>query len=424
MECAEDKFRVPLDIEPINVVKNEPLSNFFTRFSPVCGALALLFMGVLLMGVTTYFEGTLFPGNPGKTRVPLLKDVNDIALIVGYLPGLFFASLLYYRYIKKLQVDLFQLRIIGDKEFNSVNEVSKITAADTENQARYNSLLRDFRKRYCSWWVTYGCIIIAIAVTYWGFYKNFITLDTWHTSAACVIADQSKWIANALNIGTSESRFLNLGGFFYALFIFALYIYLAANLLYRGIITTVFVNRVFKNFTVNVELLHPDQCGGLKIVGDVADTFTLALLIGAPNIVSLIYTQSKIMNVPLTHPINLLPVASYIILALTMFFGILYTPHKAMKRAKTLLQRDISVSYDILFKKNHANVLAGTINKENIEKLEELQKPYEMAKQAPEWPINIRMIGKLSGTVITVIVPIITKVLPKITSIIKAHFSN
>lgn len=130
---------------------------------------------------------------------------------------------------------------------------------------------------------------------------------------------------------------------------------------------------------MNVELLHPDRCGGLKIVGDVADTFTLALLIGALNISSFVSTQSKI---PITDPISLLSVAWYIMFALMMFFGFLNTPSKAMKRYKRLLQRGISVSYDILFKKNHANVLAGAVNRENIEKLEALQKSYEIAKQA------------------------------------------
>lgn len=398
MECAEDKFRVPLDIEPINVVKNEPLSNFFTRFNPVYGALALLFMGVIIIGATTYVEGTLFPGNPGKTRVPLMKDVNDIALIVGYLPGLFFVSLLYYKHIKKLQIELFQYRVVGNKEFNSVDEISKITDTDKRNREKYISFLKNFCRWYCSPWVTFGCIVITIIVTYFGFLKTFLGLDTWHT-----------------RVVEGDGRILSVGGTLYTIFIFALYIYLFANLLYRGIVTTILVYRMFKNFTMNIEFLHPDKCGGLKIIGDLANTFNFAVFIGGLNVVSLLFTHTEIIGIPSPHYTNMIPLVAYIVLAPMMFFGTLYATHKKMKETKMSLQRNISVKYDILFKKNHSKASTGNVDTAATEQLTDLEKAYETIEQVPEWPIHISMIRNLFGTLL---IPIVTHFSPNIINII------
>lgn len=411
MECIKNQFRVSLDIEPVNIVKNEPLSNFFIRFNPIYGALVIQLMGFLLIGGITYLENTLFKGNSAKTAVPLMKDVNDIALIVVYLPGLFFVSLLYYRAIKVLQADLFSFRIIGNREFDSVNEISKITDADIRNHKEYLSFLHNFRVWYCSRWVTFGCIAIAAIVTYWCLYKPFINLDTWLTIRA-----PDNWVYSMHSIKIPpQPKIFSWGGRFYAIFIFALYIYLFVNLFYRGIITTSLWYHVFKKFTVNIEFLHPDQCGGLKMIGHLVNTFNWAVFIGGLNVASLIYTQKEIMGVPFTHYVNIVPLAAYILLAPVIFFGMLYTTHREMKKNKILLHRGISISYDIILKNNQVNILAGNVDLNNIAKLDGLQKTYEMTKQFPEWPINIRMISYLCGTVlIPIIMSFLTDIINKI----------
>lgn len=417
MENATNKFRKFFDIKPINIVRNEPLSNFFLRFHPLYGSLAILFMGVFLIGGTAYKEGILFPYidiNTGYLcpfcdhadfATSLMEDINDLALIIFYLPGLFFVSLLYYRLIKNLQVDLLQFQIIGNKTFNSVSEISKITEKDCRNYEEYISFLQKFRIWYCSRWVTFGCIILAINVTYWGFYKTLIGHMpfpyTWHT------------LANG-----NDKRVLSISGTFYAIFIFALYIYLFANLLYRACITTIFLHSVFKKFEMNIEFLHPDQCGGLKIVGDLANTFNFAVFIGGINIVSLIYTQSK-MGFPVSEYVNLLPLAFYIIMAPIMFFGTIYTTHKVMKNTNNYLQRYASITYDILFRKKISKVYAGTVDNEEIEQLKILEELCKIIKQAPEWPINIQIFRNLLGTMI---IPIIMHFSSNIIKIVKRLF--
>ncbi|HLO32299.1 MAG TPA: hypothetical protein VK249_24325, partial [Anaerolineales bacterium] len=161
--------------------------------------------------------------------------------------------------------------------------------------------------------------------------------------------------------------------------------------------------RVFKQLLRGVKLhpLHPDNAGGLHPLGSYAlkSTYPLAL---AGSIVALAVYWSIAQGEPFVY--FYFAALAYVILAPLLFFAPLASAHSAMLGAKNDLKKKISKQFNEDYSSAY-NEISGSARglKDNLEKLEQLQKLYKIADSFPVWPFDMRTIRQF---VLTMFSPI------------------
>lgn len=166
------------------------------------------------------------------------------------------------------------------------------------------------------------------------------------------------------------------------------------SLLARGIINVLVFKRVLRG--VNVNPLHPDRAGGLLPLGQYALRTTY--LIALAGIVAALAEYSAIQKGTFsTATFFHLAILVYVIAAPVTFFAPLGTARNAMRVAKDSLMLRISKQ----FNKDFPLALQGLEEsadelKENLAKLEQLQKLQELTESFPVWPFDIETIRRFA----------------------------
>jgi hypothetical protein len=266
---------------------------------------------------------------------------------------------------------------------NNVFEISR-----TEHNSlvlRANKIYNNFFIRVTPWAIG----ILAPIVVSFVYVFDFGRFNTWHSPDGEPFATVAGW--TSLPYG------------------FVLY-YLISNLVLR-IGATFFVLREFFRFKANVQPFHPDGCGGLGPLGQLSTKINLATFVFGLLVMGWVLVNVHHYNLPVYHLANVALATGYVCSAAIVFFLPLYAAHQAMKKAKydTLFlihdrfqRANRQVHHDLLSEKQPSD--------ENLNKLDNIQRLYNIARKMPIFPFNLRIVSSFAGSVG---IPIVLAILPK-----------
>jgi len=194
---------------------------------------------------------------------------------------------------------------------------------------------------------------------------------------------------------------------------------------WRIIVIADTVSKLGRTFDLDLQINHPDGCGGLRPIGDLC--LKLAYVISPLPILLglwLVFINSFDIRFLRMAPENLEPLSSTIVfltipvstLCLFSFFLPLGSVHTAMLRAKSRLQIELdSISQEIhqlssgLLTK--ANSLAPQQGTSLEEKIEFLKRVYARNSQIPTWPYRSTHIWGLISTQIVPALGVISSII-------------
>jgi hypothetical protein len=276
------------------------------------------------------------------------------------------------------------------------NKVILVPATE-EGEAKWQTYVNGIQKLYCHW----GWSVTAIVLVIVGLIVIWIP--------------QQK----GLNSWQASSPFT----FWYTIIIWGILFYVGFLLIIKGIIVIAYLNRLFQKFEVVVRLLHPDGAGGLAPLGkfSVNAGYVLAIY-GIGNVfgnLSEARLTGQDYQAIISQPYVLLIWLVYLLLAPLLFFLPLSVAHNGMAIAKTNYITNIADQFDKEMEQIQALLKGGAQSiKENIEKLEQLQKLHNISAKFPIWPFNttnlIRFFSSvLSPLVLSILTILIERILNK-----------
>jgi hypothetical protein len=331
----------------------------------------LVLVFAVLPVILSFFSGGF---NNTKLDIDAFHDLSYVAMYFLLLPFFVIFIPVYLHGLEKSIISLRESKII------------KLNGPDYSSVIQYSNNL--FGNRM----ITYLPYLIAILLSVF-------------TTVNYNLAGHNTWDSSSLQNITLISLL--------AIFIKVLFYYFFFALLLR-IALTYFVINKFLDGHVDIQPLHPDNCGGLSPLGEFALRISWAGIgIGIP-LVILIYANyhNKIPQYQLYNTMNII---SYITSMTIVFFLPLLGARKSMLRAKNKELKNINN----IFQKERKIALVN-INKYkeeneiNISNLENLIKLHDIANSMPVWPFNSRNIIRFLSSVLWPVLLLLAEYLLKI----------
>lgn len=337
------------------------LSQFLRKLSPWQGG--LIFLGVNLIGdvLLAYCFGSLRPGliTHGLIAEPMAwsSDILIPSILMGYLVW---------------------IQNIPGKVFNSLAEekVLKINH-DVENEIDKSRSFLSGR------WPVAIALVVSLAAGI-GFALSIPVSNPLYTGWVGV-SPVLPWLKGALTMLT-----VYVG----VVFLIDVFVFLRT------------LRRVLESQEIVMRPFHVDGAGGLGIIGKVISGFSF--LVGAFGLhvsVSLLSNTlpAGISTFGTIYVTKISGLIGYIILAPLFFFVPLYSGHRAMVRwrNKLLVEWERRIEKELgTLRENRESQL-----KEEIEKMESLQKAYSSVEAFPVWPFNKQNVKKYFTVVTGSIIP-------------------
>lgn len=171
---------------------------------------------------------------------------------------------------------------------------------EKETQDKYITFLDNFEKDLNS---KIGVILgfVCVYIFLWGVYDSSWVID------------------NFVNRLTAELHHSNLHVLPQAIhnLFFGIYVFILGMILYRMIITANYIRKMSQEFDLNVQVLHPDKCGGLKPIGELCLSNSYILIVVGlfltiatffPQEGSFAYARGLFIIIPLSIVVFVLPV--------------------------------------------------------------------------------------------------------------------
>jgi hypothetical protein len=259
-----------------------------------------------------------------------------------------------------------------------------------DNQESLDRFLSRFDRIYSHWaWFVISLIMIT-AYTLFIVTPVFNEFNTWSTSG------------NVL--------------FWYTTIFWNLIFTLMALIVVRGVITINWLNKLFKDFEVNIKILHPDKAGGLSPLGSFS--IVIGYLIGVYGVTAVMnmFLQSYLITgqfkgLEFNAPV-IVQLAVYLILAPYAFFAPLGAAHSAMRDVKNTTLLKISDQFQKDFSKLEVAIRSSTKDLEDYsKKIELLQKFHNTVERFPVWPFNTVNLIRFFSSVVS---PIVLAFLPSL----------
>ena len=194
--------------------------------------------------------------------------------------------------------------------------------------------------------------------------------------------------------------------FGFTIFLYVFFFFLFVTLLTRVIIVMVWLNKLFKDFNVDVRVLHPDKAGGLAPLSSFGMAIVyMIVIIAISNVfgdISEATITSKAYIDVVKQPFVFSIYIAYCVFASLAFFTPLSVAHTSMKKAKNHFITEISDQFEVELA-NIQTLLAGDKAKlkNSLSKLEELQKLYAVASKFPVWPFNVGNLAGFFGAIVS-----------------------
>ncbi|MCC6187641.1 MAG: hypothetical protein IT318_01295 [Anaerolineales bacterium] len=178
--------------------------------------------------------------------------------------------------------------------------------------------------------------------------------------------------------------------------------YTLALILGRQVIVMIGLNRFFAEHKVEIAPLHPDQAGGLRMLGDyVLQSGFLVAVIGLN--VSMTALRGKLAPEFLTSQYYF-EVALFCLLGPAVLVLPLWTVHRRMLAARAALLAEISEQFDQEYRALLDGLRRNELQAAGVARLEAVQKVYAITAAAPSWPFNVDILSKFS---IAVLLPLL-----------------
>ena len=209
--------------------------------------------------------------------------------------------------------------------------------------------------------------------------------------------------------------------FWYRIFYWSVNFFLVGLIVLRGLIVIRWFNKLFREFEIEVTILHPDRAGGLSPLG--AFTAKVGYLIGIYGLAVMISSVTetylltgRFSGVTFSTPLAI-GVIFYLLLAPFCYFAPIGAAHSSMKRAKDrdILQVARQFQADFGSIKSLLDSDAETI-KQKLEKVEQLEKLHTMVSHFPVWPFDV---GNLVRFFSSVLLPLVVGFVPTVIDILR-----
>jgi hypothetical protein len=179
----------------------------------------------------------------------------------------------------------------------------------------------------------------------------------------------------------------------------------------RFVILLVFLHRFFRSFSIRVNPLHIDGCGGFGILGRVVTVSLLfATLLGITAVVMAVASVHVGMD-PWKHPETILVGVSYLVLPPLLWVSLIWSPHRAMLEDRDAILQPLGDAFQRVIAHEVQALDAATLRAGNEELAELLRRQSLLRDAFPTWPIQL---GRLRSLMVTVVVPLLLSVVPVI----------
>ena len=194
----------------------------------------------------------------------------------------------------------------------------------------------------------------------------------------------------------------------------------AIVMLLRAVVAIVWINKLFRSFQLHVRPMHPDRSGGLASLG----TFSVRLgyiisAIGFILAANQLTTQYLYADTFAVQNKIILAVGwgLYFLIAPVAFFAPIGAAHEAMLQAKRkeilVFAQEFEKEYQQLRRK--IAHLSYQETKEAVNKMEEINRLYNIANEFPVWPFQIDKIKRFVASVISpFLLPILTNLVVEV----------
>ena len=164
-------------------------------------------------------------------------------------------------------------------------------------------------------------------------------------------------------------------------------------------VTGFYIKNLTKRFQLAIQPSHPDNCGGLKMLGDFCFGMVLPILIGATLLG--VYGIGGIIYPDLTRRLTIIPIAANISLfvfvlplAAIAFFVPLWNIHREMVRGKEEYEDEYAVRIEGLEKR-----IRVALDQKNLEEAKNARDEFEILQALhpnrigyPSWPFDRRIL--------------------------------
>ncbi|MBI3946343.1 MAG: hypothetical protein HY321_10525 [Armatimonadetes bacterium] len=329
--------RAPFNVEPC---RRDPVCALLRlRWGLGPGGGALLFLIVFLGGnfLMSAFSGTAFP-RPGLDQA-FVQDTIAWLIYGLIVPA---AALLALRF------------------YAQVGSTFERLYADGVVQAplgEYNRFLDQLHRRYNAPGVHVGVLAMAAAI------YGFMVYHNQHDSVRA-------WLDWGMGIGAA-----------YQLAVGIIPWYSALLLLVKAVVTGRAMQRVF-DWPVNIQPLHPDGCGGLRLLTDISVTIALFTALLALAMVLFIRAGTPLVSIPVAAALSLM------VLTPVAFAVCLHSAHRAMARAKSALLARVSQQAQPSYQALCEGLYRGEAAEAASEEILRLDALHAFVRRLPVWPIN------------------------------------
>ena len=174
--------------------------------------------------------------------------------------------------------------------------------------------------------------------------------------------------------------------------------YILVLIIIRQAVILLGLNRFFAQFSVEIQPLHPDQAGGLRVLGDYV--FTNGLLIAVVGL----YFGMELLRARTYGTVLSLEflgqIALYLVAAPAISILPLLTVHTRMREAKQKLLAEIAEQFDLEYRSLLDGLRRDELKLDEVERLEAIQKIYSIAQSSPEWPFNLGLVSQFAAAIL------------------------
>lgn len=318
--------------------------------------------------------------------VPLLRDTNAFLFFILGTCGIIIMNYLLMQ-VPKIFVDLWENGVIQAKS-DQKRPVKKYDGRHNERieetKKLYNEKLKGLEEKINC---TKSYIIAAIYV----FIHESVSLYSVYRVPK----------TDAVTIAYYDIRFFPLSGIVMHT-TYAIIYFFTVVMLYKGVFLIRFFRKLPENFNLQVKPLHPDNCGGLKPIGNFCIGIDYMLLIFGVAVVSQsIFSYSEATDVFIAFALS-----AYTVSAIFLFFYPLWPIHNSMKSQKNDLLYKLNKELDPIYQEVYEKITRiSKINTKKLQKVEKLDKIYERTSRMPTWPSDI---GGFIKFLTTILIPVMS----------------
>ena len=347
---------------------------------------AILLLSSFYYGTVTTITVPHGPSIGNVKTVPLFRDVNAFLFFILGICGIIILNYL-LKQVPKIFADLWKNGVI-QPNLNQKKSVKKDDKSHSERieeiKKKYNEKLKKLEKMINS---KRSYILAAIYVS---IHESVSLYSVYRIPKT-----------EAVTIAYHDIRFFPLTGIVMHM-TYAIIYFFTIIILYKGIFLICFFRKLPENFNLQVKPLHPDNCGGLKPIGNFCVGIDYMLLIFGIAVVSQsIFSYSETTDIFITFALS-----AYVVSAIFLFFYPLWPIHNLMKSQKNDLLYKLNEEMDPIYQEVYEKITKlSKINTGKLQKVEKLDKIYERTSRMPTWPSDI---GGFIKFLTTILIPVMS----------------